>query len=185
MKKVLDKTQLVGGSWWWDSWIGSQPAHSLEIWLRSNEGSSWIKIHPLNRVLFLSCDVFLNIFLVKLFIFIWNTMDYFFILKVVGAPSQQEKCSISLPNDSKRPLSCHNEFVMLSRQLCDVTMDWWRCHWYQTIKWQTACIFYTRSRNPWIFYTRSRWWENMDISTQKHNLATYYRIMMNTWELDK
>ncbi len=76
----------------------------------------------------------------------------------------------------KHLLSCHNWFVMLSRQLCDITMDWWRCHWYQTIMLQTAWILYTRSRKTWIFYIRSRWWENMDISTQKLNLGTYHRI---------
>ncbi len=73
---------------------------------------------------------------------------------------------------SKHPLSCLNSFEMLSMQLCDVTMDWWCCHWYQTIMWQTAWIFYTRSKKTWIFYTRSRWWENMDISTKKLDLLT-------------
>ncbi len=34
--RILDKTQLVGGSWWWDPWIGSQPNLS---WVRS-----WCKI---------------------------------------------------------------------------------------------------------------------------------------------
>ncbi len=38
---------------------------------------------------------------------------------------------------SKHLLSCHNGFVMLSRQLCDVTVDLWCCHWYQTIMWQS------------------------------------------------
>ncbi len=74
----LDKTQLVRSTnerLGWDPMKGSHESRST---------------HSLGFVL--SCDVFWNIFLVKLFIFIWNTMDYFFIVKVVGAPSQQVKC---------------------------------------------------------------------------------------------
>ncbi len=38
-KKVLDQTQLVGGSWLRDPWIGSQPNFS---WVRStNESFGW------------------------------------------------------------------------------------------------------------------------------------------------
>ncbi len=36
---------------------------------------------PIHWVLFLSCDVFMNIFPLQLFIFIWNTINYFFIEK--------------------------------------------------------------------------------------------------------
>ncbi len=135
-----NKTQWVGGSWWWELALSQISAHSGEIWLRSNEGISRISSRsPITTS--------------KMF-------------------------HITVPwHHSKHPLSCHNGFVMLSRQLCDITMDWWRCHWYQTIMWQTAWIFYTRSRKTWIFYTRSWWWENMDISSQKLNLATYHRIM--------
>ncbi len=126
-------------------------------WISANEGISWIKIHPLTVFCFLSYDVFLNIF------------EYITASKMFH---------ITAPwHHSKYPLSCHNGFMMFSRQLGDITMDWWRCHWYQTIMWQTAWIFYTRSRKTWIFYTRSWWWENMDISSQKLNLATYHRIM--------
>ncbi len=38
-------------------------------------------------------------------------MNYFFILKIVGASSQKVKCPISLPHD-----------MTMSGQLCNVTM---------------------------------------------------------------
>ncbi len=36
---LLDKTQLVGGSWWWDPWIGSQP--NLSRVCSTNERFVW------------------------------------------------------------------------------------------------------------------------------------------------
>ncbi len=110
----LDKTLLVCGSWWWDPWIGTQPnlswVHKWDIWLRSNEENSWIKMLPLTGFCFYLVMFLLNIFPLKLFIFIWNTMDYFFIAKLAVASSQQVKCSILLPKwcHSKHPLWCYN-----------------------------------------------------------------------------
>ncbi len=87
-------------------------------WLCTHERLGWDQIHGFyqwrsthSRVLFLSCDVFINTSPLKLFIFIWNTMNYFFMVKVVVvASSQQVKCSISLPHDVtvNRPLSFYN-----------------------------------------------------------------------------
>ncbi len=39
-------------------------------------------------ILFFSCDVFLNIIPLKLFIFIWNIMNYFLIVKVGGVGTE-------------------------------------------------------------------------------------------------
>ncbi len=57
----------------------------------------------------------LNIFPLQLFIFIWNSMDYFFIVKVRVASSQQVKWPISVPHDVT--VNTH----------CSGTMDRWRC----------------------------------------------------------
>ncbi len=91
---------------------------------------SWIKSHQLTGICFLSCDDFMNIFPLKLFILIWDTMNYLFIVNVVVASSQQVKCFTLLPpwRHSKHPLSCHSAYVMLG-QLCNVTMGRWPCHW--------------------------------------------------------
>ncbi len=40
-------------------------------------------------------------------IFTWDTMNYFFIVKVVVASSQQVTCSISLPHDVTVNTHCH------------------------------------------------------------------------------
>ncbi len=167
----LDKTQLVGGSWWWDPWIGSQPNIS---WVRREKTWDPMKgshesrsTHSLGFVFILWC--FFEYISSKIIYFYLKYYGLFLYSKSSRSPITASKMfHITAPwHHSKHPLSYHNEFVMLSRQLCDVTMD---CHWYQTIMWQTAWIFYTRSRKTWIFYTRFRWWENMDISTQKLNL---------------
>ncbi len=50
--------------------------------MRSNEGISSIKIHPLIGFCFHPV-IFLNIFSIQLFIFISNTLAYFFIVNVV------------------------------------------------------------------------------------------------------
>ncbi len=153
----------MGGSWWWDPMTGSHESRST---------------YSLGFVFILWC----------FFEYISSKIVYFY-LKYYGLflYSKSSRSSITASKmfhitapwcHSKHPLSCHNGFVILSRQLCDVTVDWWRCHWYQTIMWQTAWIFYARSRKTWIFYTRSRWWENMDILTPKLILATHHRIMV-------
>ncbi len=54
---------------------------------------------PTHWVLFLSCDVCINMFPLKLFIFIWYIMNYFFIVHVVATSSKQVKCSISRSHD--------------------------------------------------------------------------------------
>ncbi len=97
---------------------------------------------PTHCVLFLSCDVVFEYISSKSVYFQLKCYDYFLIVKVVTW-SQQVKCSISLPqcHHSKHPLSCHNGYVMLSRQLCDITMGRWHCHWHQIIMWPTAWIF--------------------------------------------
>ncbi len=74
----------------------------------------------------LSYEVFVNIFPSKLFIFIWTTMNYFFIVKVVVASSQQAKCSISLLNDvtvnTMSKWSCLGNYAM-SQWVGDIVMD--------------------------------------------------------------
>ncbi len=86
---------------------------------------------PTQWVLFLSCNVFLNLFLVKLLFFFWNTMDYFFIVKVVVASLQQVKCFISLPHDITVNTHCHVTMWMwcflgnyvMSQWVGDVAID--------------------------------------------------------------
>ncbi len=86
---------------------------------------------PTQWVLFLSCNVFLNLFLVKLLFFFWNTMDYFFIVKVVVASLQEVKCSISLPHDITVNTHCHVTMWMwcflgnyvMSQWVGDVAID--------------------------------------------------------------
>ncbi len=118
----------MGGSWWWNSWIGSQ--QNLSWVYSTNERLGWDPMkgshesrstHSLGFVFILW--FFWNIFLVKLFIFIWNTIDYFFIVKV-GAPWQQVKFSISLPHDITVNTHCH---VMMGLWSCldnYVTSQW-------------------------------------------------------------
>ncbi len=66
LKWILDKSRMY---------------YINEIWLRSNEGDLMNHDPPTHQILFLSCDVFVNIFLLKKLILIWNTLDYFFIVK--------------------------------------------------------------------------------------------------------
>ncbi len=54
---------------------------------------------------------FLNIFPWKLFIFVWNTMDYF--VKVAVASLQKVKCSISLPHDVIENTHCDQNKIGL------------------------------------------------------------------------
>ncbi len=152
----------MSGYWWWDPWIGSQPNLSLMRDLAKIQFRDLMNQDPPTHwVLFLSCDVF--------FEYISSEIVYFY-LKYYGLflYSKSSRSTITASKmfhitapwcHNKHPLSCHNGFVMLSRQLYhvyDITMEWWHCHWYQTIMWQTAWIFYTRSRKTWILYTRSR-----------------------------
>ncbi len=141
------------------SWMSAQ--HKWEIWLRSHEGI-WShesrSTYSLGFVFILWC--FYEYISVN--IFIWDTMNYFFIVKVV-ASSQQVKCSISswssLPYDFTVNTHCH------------VTMGRWCClgnyvmsQWVGDIVIDTkqSCdqqpgSFTKRSRFSWIFYTRARW----------------------------
>ncbi len=142
------------------NWISAKSLmsrqHDWENWPRSN-GIYWIKIHP-----FYGFPVnFINIFPLKLFMFIWNTTNYFCVRKIIVASSQQVKCSILL-------LHC-----ITVNTHCDVTV--WMGKWstwiddiaYATI-WHhnrlvtfsfipnnhltNSLTFYTRSRKKMIFY---------------------------------
>ncbi len=108
--------------------------HEWEVWLRSNERMSWIKMHPFTGFCFLSCDVFMNIFPLKLFIFIWNTMNYFFIVKVVVTSSQHVTCSVSMLLDITANTHCHD------------TMGRWRClcNYYVTSQWVCDIVIDTK-----------------------------------------
>ncbi len=119
---LLDKTQLVGGSWWWDPWIGSQPNLS---WVPStNERLGWDPMkgsheskstHSLGFVFILWC----------FFEYISSEIVYFdlkyygLFLYSKGSRSlitASKMFHITAPwCHSKHPLSCHNGFVMLSR----------------------------------------------------------------------
>ncbi len=82
--------------------------HEWEIWLRSNEEISLIKIHSLTGF----CFVFI---LLCFFQYISSRIVYFlskyyellFIVKVEGVPSQQLKCSISLSHDVTVNTHCY------------------------------------------------------------------------------
>ncbi len=121
----LDKTQLVGGSWWIPQ-IGFQPnsmsaQHEWEICLRSNEGISWIKIHPLTGIRFYSVMFSLNIFPLKLFIFIVN---------IVVASLQKVKCSIILLHD----VTVNTHYYQTIGRCClgnYVMSQCVTCHWHQ------------------------------------------------------
>ncbi len=92
------------------NWISAKSimssAHSWEIWLRSNNGISLIKIHSLT-VFFLSCDLLFQYISSGIVYFYLKYYELFFIVKVEGVPSQQLKCSISLPNDVKVNTHCY------------------------------------------------------------------------------
>ncbi len=134
------------------NWISAKflisALHEWEIWLRSNEWISWIKIHPLTGFCLIILWCFLEYIYSKIVYFYLKYYGLFLYSKGSRSPiTASIMFHITAPwCHSKHPLSYHNGFVMLSRQLCDITMDWWCCHWYQTIIWQTAWIFYTRSR---------------------------------------
>ncbi len=139
---MLDKTQLVilvvrSMNWILNKFLMSVQ-REWEIWLRFNEGISWIKIRPL-RKLFLYCFYtvmfFMNIFTLKL---IWNIMNYFFMVKMIVASSQQLTCfRISLPHGITVNTHClvtMGRWHCLSNYIMSPTVS--RCfHWYQTIMW--------------------------------------------------
>ncbi len=146
------------------NWISAKSLmsaqHEWEIWLRSNKEMDFINQDPLTHWVF--------VFIVWCFFqYISSRIVYFFYLKYYElffysksrrSPIKAIKTfHITAPwNHNKHPLLWDNGYVMLSKQLGDITMGRWCCHWYQTIMWPTAWIFYTRSRNTWILYSRSR-----------------------------
>ncbi len=69
--------------------------HECEIWLRSSERISWIKIHPITGFYFYHVMWFFNIF--PLFIFILNVIDNFFTVTVVVAWSKQVNVAYHAP----------------------------------------------------------------------------------------
>ncbi len=104
----VDKTQVVGESWWWDPWIGSQP--NLSWVCNMNERFGWNPIkgahesrstHSLGFVFILWCSFWIYFHFLKVFIFFGNAKDFFSMvhITVVVASSQQAKWSISLPDD--------------------------------------------------------------------------------------
>ncbi len=113
-------TVSLGGSWWWDPWIRSQSNISWVCSTNEKSGwdsmkeNSWSKIHQVTGFVFILWCYFFNIFPLRLFIFIWN-MEYFFIVKVTVAWSQQVKFSKLLPHDVT--VNTH----------CDMTMVRWCC----------------------------------------------------------
>ncbi len=114
-----------------------QISHEYTAWmcdLAEIQWSDFMNQDPLiHWVLFLSCDIFRNIFPLKLLIFIWNTTNYFLIVKVVVASSQQEKYSVSLPHDVR--VNNH----------CDVTMSRWHCLGnYVTSQWIRDVVIDTK-----------------------------------------
>ncbi len=99
---------------------------------KQNPVSGWISMirdlmnqdHPLTGFCFYPVMGFFEYISSKIVYFIKNTIDYFFIVKVLGAPSQQVKCSISLPHDVTVNTHCH------------VTMGLWCCLGnYVTSQW--------------------------------------------------
>ncbi len=146
--QVLDKTQWVGGSWRWESWMGSQPNLS---WVRStNERFGWDPIkrshelgstHSLGFVFILVCfpeyicikiDYF-HLIYYQLFLYSKNSSSFI---------TTRKMFDITAPwHHSKQPLLWDNGYVMMSKQLGDITMGRWHCHWYQT---------------TWILYQWSR-----------------------------
>ncbi len=147
----------MGGSWWWDPWIGFQTNLS---WVphSTSERFGWdpMKGSHESRSTHSLVDVFFEYISSKIVNFYLKYYGLFLYSKSSRSPITASKMfHITAPwRHSKHPFSYHNGFVMLSMQLCDVTMDWLRCHWYQRIMWQTAWIFYAKSRKTWIFYTR-------------------------------
>ncbi len=128
------------------NWISTKSLmsaqHDLEIWLRSNEGSHESRSTyslVFCFILWCICEYISS----KIVYFYLKYYRLFLYSKNSRSPITASKMfHITAPwHHSKHPLSCHNGFVMLSRQLCDVTIDWWHCHWYQTIMWQTTWIF--------------------------------------------
>ncbi len=115
-----------------------QISHKCIAWMRYMVEILWRVLTnqypPILRVLFSFCDIFVKYISTKMFIFIWIIMDYLFIVKIVVVSSPQVKCSMPLPHDIiVNDLWCYNVYVTLCMQLCDVTICWWCCHWYQTI----------------------------------------------------
>ncbi len=66
-----------------------------------------------------------------MFIYIWNIMDYFFIVKVVVASPLQVKCFMSLLINVTANTHCDNTMArwrcldtyVMSQWVCDVTID--------------------------------------------------------------
>ncbi len=89
------------------NWISTNSLMSTqyewEIWLRSNEGIAWIKIHPLTGFCFYSVMYYEYISI------IWDTMNYFVIIKSNSSLITVLKMfHIAAPwHHRKHPLSCH------------------------------------------------------------------------------
>ncbi len=133
----LDKTQLVSGSWWWDSKLDlSQIVHECWAVMRDLAEIQWrdfINQDPLIYwVYYLVMFVFQYIssrivyFLSKI---LWTI---FFIVKVEGVPSQQLKHFISLPHDVTVNTHCYK------------TMGkWWCLGNYTQRRFQTDKCYFT------------------------------------------
>ncbi len=71
------------------NWISAKSLmsaqHECEIWLRSNEGIIINHDPPTHWDLFLSFDVFYEYISIKIAYFHLNTINYFFIVKIVDA----------------------------------------------------------------------------------------------------
>ncbi len=141
-------------------WILMKWIIAKSLWLRCNEAILWIKIYSLTGFCFI---------LWRFYEYISIKIDHFHQRYYESFLYSKSCCSLITASkmfhicaswcQSKYPLSCHNGYMM-SGQLRNITMGMWHCHWYQTIMWPTAWIFYTRSqtaarghssqaRDPW------------------------------------
>ncbi len=100
------------------------------LMMRSLNWISWSKIHQLTGFSFSSCDFFYEYISIELFLYSKSSSSFITASKMFHI--------ISPWHHRKHPLTCHNGYMTLYRQLHNITMGRWHCHWYQTIMWPTC-----------------------------------------------
>ncbi len=143
------------------NWISAKSLMSAQK--GSHESRS---THSLSFVFILWC--FFEFISSKIVISFWNTMDSFFIVKVVVASSQQVKCSISLPHGITVNTHCY------------VTMGMW-CYLgnYVTSQWVGDVAIDTKQscdKQPGSFIQDPGGMKTWIFQLKNMNLATHHRI---------
>ncbi len=79
------------------NWISAKSCMSMRDFAEIQWRNLMNQYPPTHWGLFLPCDVFVAYISIKLFIFMWKSMDYLFIVKIATASSQQKMFQMTAP----------------------------------------------------------------------------------------